>query len=47
MQRYRDEMKKTKCMNKGITLIEIPYKVGEKGLKKYLMTQLRLHEYLI
>jgi len=47
MQRYRDEMKKQKCMNRGITLIEIPYKVGEKGLKKYLLTQLRLNEYLI
>lgn len=47
MQRYRDEMKKQKCMNEGITLIEIPYKVGEKGLKKYLLTQLRLHGYLL
>jgi len=47
MQRYRDEMKKQKCMNEGITLIEIPYKVGEKGLKKYLLTQLRLNDYLI
>ena len=47
MQRYRDEMKKQKCMKRGITLIEIPYKVGEKGLKKYLLTQLRLNEYLI
>jgi hypothetical protein len=46
-QRYRDEMKKQKCMKEGITLIEIPYKVGEKGLKKYLLTQLRLNEYLI
>jgi hypothetical protein len=47
MQRYRDEMKKQKCMKEGITLIEIPYKVGEKGLKKYLLTQLRLNEYLL
>lgn len=47
MQRYRDEMKKQKCMNEGITLIEIPYKVGEKKLKDYLLTQLRLNEYLI
>ena len=47
MQRYRDEMKKQKCIKEGITLIEIPYKVGEKGLKKYLLTQLRLNEYLI
>lgn len=47
MQRYRDEMKKQKCLKEGITLIEIPYKVGEKGLKDYLLKQLRLHEYLV
>lgn len=46
-QRYRDEMKKIKCMNAGITLIEIPYSVGEKGLKKYLLEQLRLNGYLL
>ena len=46
-QRYRDEMKKVKCMNAGITLIEIPYSVGEKGLKKYLLEQLRINGYLI
>jgi hypothetical protein len=47
LQRYRDEMKKQKCEKQGITLIEIPYKVGEKGLKKYLINQLRLKGYLI
>ncbi len=47
LQRYRDEMKKQKCLQEGITLIEIPYKVGEKGLKKYLLTQLRLNGYLL
>jgi hypothetical protein len=47
LQRYRDEMKKQKCLKKGITLIEIPYKVGEKGLKQYLLTQLRLNSYLL
>lgn len=46
-QRYRDEMKKQKCMKAGITLIEIPYSVGEKGLKKYLLEQLRLNGYLL
>lgn len=46
LQRYRDEMKKQKCEKEGITLIEIPYKVGEKGLKKYLVNQLRLAGYL-
>jgi hypothetical protein len=47
LQRYRDEMKKQKCIKQGITLIEIPYKVGEKGLKKYLLQQLRLNGYLL
>ena len=47
MQRYRDEMKKEKCRKEGIVLIEVPYKVGEKGLHKYLVNQLRLHGYLI
>ena len=47
LQRYRDEMKKQKCQKEGITLIEIPYKVGEKGLKKYLVNQLRLSGYLV
>ena len=46
-QRYRDEMKKIKCQQRGITLIEIPYKVGEKGLKPYLINQLRKEGYLL
>ncbi len=47
MQRYRDEMKKQKCKQKGIILIEIPYKVGEKGIRSYLLNQLRLNGYLL
>ena len=35
-QKYRDAMKKEKCKNNGITLIEVPYSVGEKKLKSYL-----------
>lgn len=46
-QRYRDEMKKMKCKQEGITLIEIPYKVGEDGLKPYLVEQLRIAGYLV
>ena len=46
-QRYRDEMKKLKCREEGITLIEIPYKVGEDGLKPYLIDQLRMVGYLL
>lgn len=45
-QRYRDEMKKDKCRKEGLTLIEIPYKVG-KNLKSYLVEQLRLERFLV
>ncbi len=46
-QRYRDEMKKVKCRENGITLFEIPYRVGEEGLKSYLINKLRLEGYLV
>ena len=46
-QRYRDEMKKIKCQQEGITLIEIPYKVGEKGIRPYLLKKLREEGFLI
>lgn len=46
-QKYRDVMKKEKCKNKGITLIEVPYSVGEKKLKSYLVKQLQLEGYLL
>lgn len=46
-QRYRDEMKKEKCKKEGITLIEIPYKVGEKKLKSYIIEQLRLEQFIL
>jgi len=46
-QRYRDEMKKMKCKEEGITLIEIPYSVGEDGLKPYLVNQLRMVGFLM
>jgi hypothetical protein len=46
-QRYRDEMKKDKCAKNGITLIEVPYKVGEKNLKSYIVEKLRLMDYLV
>jgi len=45
-QRYRDEIKKLLCQKRGICLIEIPYDVGEKGLKSYILTQLRIHKYI-
>lgn len=46
-QRYRDEMKKVKCKEYGITLIEIPYTVKERDLKDYIVHQLRIHGFLI
>lgn len=46
-QRYRDEMKKWKCKEAGITLISVPYKVGDKGLKPFLFNQLRLQGFLV
>ena len=46
-QRYRDEMKKWKCQQAGLTLIDVPYSVGEKGLKPYLVKRLRLEGFLL
>lgn len=46
-QRYRDEMKKIKCKQQGICLIEVPYRVGEKKLRSYLLEQLRLEGFLL
>lgn len=46
-QRYRDAMKKEKCKQKGITLIEIPYSVGEKKLQSYIIKQLQLEGFLL
>lgn len=46
-QRYRDEMKKWKCQQAGLTLIDVPYSVGEKGLKPYLVKRLRLEGFLV
>lgn len=46
-QRYRDEMKKWKCKERGITLVEVPYRVGEKKLRPYLIEQLRLCGFLV
>ena len=39
-------MKKDKCRKEGITLIEVPYKVG-KNIKSYIVQQLRLHQFIL
>lgn len=46
-QRYRDEMKKIKCKQQGICMIEVPYRVGEKKLRSYIMEQLRHEGFLL
>jgi hypothetical protein len=46
-QRYRDEMKKIKCKANGITLIEVPYRVGEKRLRSFILDQLRNEGFLL
>jgi hypothetical protein len=40
-------MKKEKCQKEKITLIEVPYKVGAKNLKSYIVEQLRLNQFLV
>lgn len=43
-QKYRDEIKRIRCKELGINLIEIPY-TEEKHLEKYLEHQLKLMGY--
>jgi hypothetical protein len=35
-QRYRDEMKKNKCKESGIKLIEVPYKVKHEDIPQFI-----------
>jgi hypothetical protein len=41
MQQYRDEMKKGKCKEKGILLIEVPYNVDIEMIEKFLVQELK------
>lgn len=43
-QKYRDELKRIRCRELGITLIEVPY-TEEKRLEEYLREQLKIHGY--
>ena len=38
-QRYRDEMKKNKCKEAGITLIEVPYKIKHEQIPQFIKTK--------
>lgn len=40
-QRYRDEMKKTKCRENGINYLEIPYNVKLDDLEDYIISKCR------
>ncbi len=40
-QKYRDEMKKTKCIQNGITLIEVPYTIPVPKIKDYILGMLK------
>ena len=46
-QKYRDEMKRMKCKENGVTLIEVPYTVKPEDIERYLIDELRKHGYKV
>jgi hypothetical protein len=46
-QKYRDEMKRSKCKENGITLIEVPYTVKIEDIESFLRRELRNKGYHI
>lgn len=39
-QKYRDEMKRVKCRENGVTLIEVPYTVDLYSIESYIISEL-------
>lgn len=46
-QCYRDEMKRTKCRENGIKLIEVPYTVKEHNIEEFILAELRKFGYKV
>lgn len=42
-QKYRDDMKRRLCAENKVILIEVPYTIAHKNIKKYLIKALRDH----
>ena len=45
-QKYRDEMKRQRCRDHGINLIEVPHKVKIHEIESYIINELRKMNYL-
>lgn len=41
-QKYRDEMKRVKCQQNGILLIEVPYNIQIENIEEYIKSKLTL-----
>ena len=41
-QKYRDEMKRVKCQQNGILLIEVPYSIQVENIEEYIKSKLTL-----